>query len=384
MRRGVTSYRERRNTGSKFGLNVAGHLNSEKGVGEAVRSIIRALEAAQIPYVLNNFHDPGGVNNDTTLTYFSEDNPYPVNLIVLGTDMLPHFVQEKGPKYFSNHYNIGHLLWELTDFPREWLPNFRFFDEIWTASSFVQAALSRQAPIPVIAVPHALTGEMPPHVRHRFHFGLPKDCFVFLFMFDFRSYMERKNPLGLIEAFKRAFSPKDDVLLLLKCSRSDWVPSELRSVQEASRGAKIRITDCILSKDQIQRLIYLSDCYISLHRAEGFGLTMAEAMGMEKPVIATGYSGNTHFMTTSNSFLVRYELIPIERDHGPYKRGFVWADPDLDHAAELMRFVYENRESAREVGRRARENVLATLHPKVVGAQVRGRLLKLARSEVGR
>lgn len=384
MHRGLASRRGQGKGGRPFGVNVAGHLNSEKGVGEAVRSIIRALKAARIPYILNNFQDPGGHNNDTTFGDFSDDNPYAVNLIVLGADALPHFLKEKGLRYFTNHYNIGHWLWELTDFPEEWVPNFQFFDEIWVASSFVQAALSKVAPIPVIAVPHALAEEMPAEIRHRFHFGLPKDSFVFLFIFDFHSYMERKNPLGVIEAFKRAFSTKDDVLLVLKCSRSDWVPAELRAVQEASRGAKIRITDCILSRDQIKQLIYLSDCYISLHRAEGFGLTMAEAMCVEKPVIATGYSGNMHFMNESNSFLVNHRLIAIESDHGPYKRGFEWAEPDLDHAAELMRFVYENREAAREVGRRARENVLATLHPKVVGAQVKGRLMKLARSEVGR
>jgi glycosyltransferase involved in cell wall biosynthesis len=379
MHRGALTCQARGIIRRRLGVNVAGHLSSEKGVGEAVRSTIRILEAAQIPYILNNFHDPGAVNNDNTFTNFSEQNPYRVNLIVLGTDALPHFVREKGRQYFANHWNIGHWAWELADFPREWFRHFQLFDEVWVASSFVQEALARLAPIPVSTVPYTLTGEMPPHLLHRFHFGLPKDTFVFLFIFDFHSYVERKNPLGLIEAFKRAFSPKEDVLLILKCSHADWAPSALKSVQEASRGANIRITDCILSREQIRTLIYLSDCYISLHRAEGFGLTMAEAMSMERPVIATGYSGNTHFMTANNSFLVDYKLIPIEQDHGPYKRGFVWADPDLDRAAELIRFVYENREVARETGRRARQDVLATLRPEVVGAEVRKKLLKVPR-----
>lgn len=379
MHRGAVIVQSRVNRRRRLGVNVAGHLNSEKGVGEAVRSTIRTLEAARIPYVLNNFHDPGAVNNDTTFRNFSEHNPYKVNLIVLGTDALSHFVKEKGWRYFANHRNIGHWAWELADFPAEWSPNFELFDEIWVASPFIQEALAKLAPIPVIAVPYTVTGQLPTHLWHRFHFGLPKGTFVFLFIFDFHSYVERKNPLGLIESFKRAFSPEEDVLLILKCSHSDWAPSALSSVQEASRGAHIRITDCILTREQIRTLIYLSDCYVSLHRAEGFGLTMAEAMSMDKPVIATGYSGNTQFMKANNSFLVNYKLIPIEQDHGPYKRGFVWADPDLDHAAELMRFVYENREQAQEVGRRGRQDVLAALRPEVVGARVKERLLKAMR-----
>lgn len=382
MTRSVAGQSLRRNSRRRFGVNVAGHLYSEKGVGEAVRSAVRLLETTQIPFALNDFSDPGALNNDLTYANSSEQNPYHVNLIVLGADALGYFVKEKGPRYFSKHYNIGHWAWELNDLPSEWYANFKHFDEVWVASSFIQKALSQVAPIPVTTIPYTLTGELPNDIWHRFHFGLPKGTFVFLFIFDFHSYVERKNPLGLVEAFKRGFSPKDDVLLILKCSHSEWAPSELKSLQEASRDANIRITDCVLSRDQIRTLIYLSDAYISLHRAEGFGLTMAEAMSMAKPVIGTGYSGNTHFMNSNNSYLVDYRLIPIERDRGPYKRGFVWADPDLDHAARLMRHVYENREEASHVGRQAREDVLATLHPKVVGAQVMERLLNGAGLEV--
>ena len=119
------------------------------------------------------------------------------------------------------------------------------------------------------------------------------------------------------------------------------------------------------------------DCYISLHRAEGFGLTMAEAMAMEKPVIATGYSGNMDFMTAENSFLVNHKLVPIAKDHGPYKRGFIWAEPDLEHAAELMRHVYEHREPARKVGMLARRDILATLTPEVVAGRLKAQLDRL-------
>jgi glycosyltransferase involved in cell wall biosynthesis len=100
-------------------------------------------------------------------------------------------------------------------------------------------------------------------------------------------------------------------------------------------------------------LFSVCDAYVSLHRSEGFGITAAEAMCMGKPVIATDYAGNTDFMNVSNSYPVAYRLIELEQDHGPYKKGEFWADPDLDHAAEQMRRVFTEREQALRKGQRA-------------------------------
>jgi glycosyltransferase involved in cell wall biosynthesis len=198
--------------------------------------------------------------------------------------------------------------------------------------------------------------------------------FVFLFIFDAGSHVERKNPAGLIEAFKRAFRPDERALLILKLSQSDDGAPHLRTIQEASRGANIRITDRVLSHDQVKALVSRADCYTSLHRAEGFGLTMAEAMLLERPVIATGYSGNVDFMTAETSFLVRHTLTELDRDLGPYRGGALWAEPDLDHAAQLMRFVFEHREEARRVGRAARPHILKQCGIEAVGALIQERL----------
>ena len=360
-----------------FGVNVAGHLKSEKGVGEAVRSAIRILEAAHIPLALNDFRDPAALNSDATYTDFCEKNPYAVNLIVLGSDMMSDFIKEKGERYLADRYNIAHWAWELQDFPQEFLANLKYLDELWVASSFIQSALSRLAHGPVVTVPYTLSGEMPDETRHHLTFGLPQESFIFLFIFDFQSVTERKNPIGVVRAFKQAFSRQDKALLILKCSRSDSNPGDLRAMQAEARDANIRITDCVLSRKQVRGLMVACDCYISLHRAEGFGLTMAEAMAMEKPVIATGYSGNMDFMTAENSFLVNHKLVPIAKDHGPYKRGFIWAEPDLEHAAELMRHVYEHREPARKVGMLARRDILATLTPEVVAGRLKAQLDRL-------
>jgi glycosyltransferase involved in cell wall biosynthesis len=357
-------------------VNVTGYITSEKAVGEAVRSDIRSLEAAKIPCALNNFIDPESVGREDTHTSFSEDNPYGVNLVHINAVELANFLRHKGERYFRGCYNIGYWVWELSDFPREWVSSFRYFDEIWVPSNFVLDAISRVAPIPVIRIPHSLSDVPERGAYGRMHYGIPQGKLTFLFMFDFHSFMERKNPLGLIRAFRKAFRPDDDALLVLKCSHA--TPAQLQALREASAGADVRIIDRILSRAEVNDLVEASDFYVSLHRSEGFGLTMAEAMSMGKPVIATGYSGNMDFMTPANSFLVKHRLVEIERSHGPYKKGCMWADPDIDHAAELMRFVYENRERAMEVGQLARQDLLHAFHPRAVGKLMKDRLLKLA------
>jgi glycosyltransferase involved in cell wall biosynthesis len=207
--------------------------------------------------------------------------------------------------------------------------------------------------------------------------GLSADRFVFLYLFDFHSYAERKNPLGLIQAFKKAFGDQEDVELLIKCSHSSFAPRTLALLRQACSGSNIKLYDGVLAREAVYGLMAICDCYVSLHRSEGFGLTLAEAMNLGKPVIATAYSGNVDFMTSSNSFLVNYGLVEIERDYGPYKKGGIWAEPDLNHAAQLMRHVYEDQGEAATVGQRAREDVWRLLHPSAVAGIMRDRLSRV-------
>ena len=363
-----------------FGVNVAGYFGSEKGVGEAGRASVRALQAAGIPYVLNNFVDSGSLNADSSFIDFSEDNPFSVNLIHVNADQVPIFASKKGEIYFSGCYNIGRWFWELSDFPQEWYPSFEYFDEIWAASSFIQAALSRVSPIPVVKIPPSLAPEVQATSGlDRTHLGLPNKSFIFLSMFDFDSTLDRKNPLGVVEAFKMAFGEDDRAFLFLKSAHANHNPSALEAIQTAiSKRKNIRIVDKVFSREEINALVATSDCYVSLHRSEGFGLPIAESMRFAKPVIVTAYSANMDFTTPQNSFLIDYRLTCIREDHGPYRRGYVWAEPDLDQAAELMRYVYENTEKAQEVGRRAKQDILELLVPRAVGQQIADRLMRLA------
>jgi glycosyltransferase involved in cell wall biosynthesis len=214
----------------------------------------------------------------------------------------------------------------------------------------------------------------PPAKVDRSHFGLSEDAYLFLFTFDVSSQLERKNPFGLIQAFRRAFGGQSDVVLILKYTNAEYDPREVARLREASHGSNVVHVEGYLTRDELAGLMRAADCYVSLHRAEGFGLTIAEAMALGKPVIATNYSGNTDFMTASNSYPVDYRLVPIARDYGPYLRGMSWADPDLDQATALMREVVEDRARAAERGRRAAADIAASRAPERTGALVRRRL----------
>lgn len=364
-----------------FGVNLAGYLTSEKGTGEAARSAATVLSAAGVPLALNNIIDTASANKETPPGAVRRENPYAINIAWINGDQAANFAFHKGSDYFKGRYNIGAWAWEVTDFPEEWMPRFQYFDEIWVPSIFVQEALSRVAPIPVTSMHHAvqrLPASEPALIRSRLHLG--NEDYIFLFMFDFHSVFERKNPLGLIEAFKKAFRPDDAATLVIKSVHASR--RAVRMMREAARGSRTIVTDVVFNRDEIGALYSACDCYVSLHRSEGFGLTLAEAMAAGKPVIATGYSGNMDFMTPDNSYPVRYNLIELDRDYGPYKRGWSWADPDPDHAAELMRDVYGNRSDARAIGRKAAEDIPRLLGPNVVGDMMRRRLTAIA-SDLG-
>lgn len=347
------------------GANIAGFIQSGHGVGEAVRSTIRAFDAGKIPYVLNNV-ESAARKEAVEFSVFSDGNPYAINLIHVNAEQVPVFFLQKGRRYFDGKYNVGYWVWELSAFPKEWTDCFDYYHEIWTASRFCVDAISRVSPIPVLRVPHAIHMETISALPRR-HFGLRDETFVFLFAFDFMSYVERKNPQALVRAFQTAFEPDEDVQLVLKCSNAAANAAAFASLREVTAGNRITIIDAFLPRGDLNALFSLCDCYVSLHRAEGFGLPLAEAMYLGKPVLATGYSGNTDFMTVNNSFLIKYRPVEIEEDIGPYKKGSIWADPDVDHAAELMRYVYEHRETGQQVGRVASQDIRSHYSPGRIG-----------------
>jgi glycosyltransferase involved in cell wall biosynthesis len=232
------------------------------------------------------------------------------------------------------------------------------------------------APVPVVSL--APPVQAPRELAAPDRLGVPEG-FLFLFVFDYLSTIQRKNPVGLIEAFRRAFEPGAGPQLLLKTINAPLRPLADEEVLWAAHGRPdIHVIDRSLDREQLGGLMAACDCYVSLHRAEGFGLTMAEAMAIGKPVIATGYSGNVDFMDGENSYLVDHTITRVGPECEIYPPEGEWAEPSVEHAAELMRRIYEDREQAARVGARAAQDIARGLSPQATGAAMRARLEKLA------
>ncbi len=350
------------------GINLVGYLQAETGMGEAARSLARALETTELPMSRHNL-GIGVIARQEDRSFTEESGgalAYDVNLFVANADQVQPVYEHLGGEIFGGRYNIGFWLWELETFPDRWRPAFDVLHEIWTPSTFCLDALAAVSPIPVRRVPIPVR-EAPEASHDRSHFGLPPDAFIFLFSFNFLSYAERKNPLGLVRAFRRAFKPGEGPLLVLKSSSEDFSPELQGSLEHEIGDADVRMIQGYVDRDEALSLTAVCDCYVSLHRSEGFGLTLAEAMIAGKPVIATPYSGVSDFFDVNTGYPVRYDLVEIEEDVGPYPAGAVWAEPDIEHAAELMRQVFEHREEASEVAKRGQERVRRQLSAEAVG-----------------
>jgi glycosyltransferase involved in cell wall biosynthesis/2-polyprenyl-3-methyl-5-hydroxy-6-metoxy-1,4-benzoquinol methylase len=322
-----------------------GFFKAEFGHGEAARRIVAGIEQAGIPFSTITMRAPHHRERHAFDEHSSAE-VYGTNVVCLNPEHILEFAEAGGRDLLAGRYTIGAWCWEGSRFPPSLHGAFRLVDEIWVASEFVAGLISAETDKPVLRFPMPVEVHEPPKLSRK-DVGLPDDRFVFLFVYDFFSTLERKNPLGLIEAFKRAFPPGSGPILVLKSINGRKKREELARVQEAAAThPDIRVVDEFVAAEHVQALTALCDCYVSLHRSEGFGLTIADAMACGKPVIATRYSGNLTFMQDDNSYLVGAGLATVPPGIPNYPAGSVWADPNLDEAAALMRRVVENSEEA--------------------------------------
>ena len=337
-----------------LGLNVAGFAQSVYGVGESSRALWRAVQATGLPCVLLNVRSNVHRNTDESVNEFSRGNPYRVNLMTFSFDYSRRFFRDMGPRFFAGRYNVGLWYWEQEKFPVRWHSAFDYYDEIWVPSDFTREAIASVSPVPVRKITYPFHLNEAGTVPDRRRFGFSDDVLVFLFTFDFFSTVERKNPAAVIRAFRRAFRPGDKTLLVLKSINADQHPAPREALGRESEGSNVVFLDKHISASEMNALFASADCYVSLHRSEGLGLGMAQAMSLGKPVIGTNYSGNLEFMNSNDSLLVNYSMSTMEEDSGPYERGTHWAEPDIEHAAALMRWVLRASRGKRSSGMRCR------------------------------
>lgn len=324
------------------GINLIANIKGDFGLGQSSRILAYIIMEANIPISIYNYTHSDNINmNDTTFdSLISNELPYNINLIHINPSEFEEAYLKLDKGIWKDRYNIAFWLWELEIFPTKFLKTVPLFQEIWTPSEFIKSAIEKAVNLPVRKLPYFIK----PSVKNydRLHYRLPNKQFLFLIMYDSNSVMERKNPVGAIEAFKKAFSYNEEVALVVKINSSDV--EEVNRLKKLLEGYSYYIIDFNMSKSEVDCLIGCVDVLISLHRAEGFGLVMAEAMALKTAVIATNWSANTEYMNKENSCLVNYKLIKIEEDIGPYERGNYWADADINQTAEYMKKLYYDQE----------------------------------------
>ena len=358
------------------GMNVFGVLDRPIGVGEAARGMIRCFQRLGVPCHLVSFDEEHLFRGKPLPPGTQPNENRAINYCHLNADCTDALRTVFGDGTFAGRTNIGFWAWELEEFPERWDKAAEFFDEIWVPSAFVQQAVSLRARVPVIRIPHCVQAQRPAGDWHS-AFGIPRDRPTILCMFDAASYVDRKNPFATIRAIKQAAAMGCDPLVILKISRPEADRDLMTRLRREIVNTDCHVIDRFLSRDETWGLLGACDLLVSLHRSEGFGLILAEAMSLGKLVVATGYSGNMDFMTPSNSFLVNFTRTTLQRDIGPYPAGSHWAEPDVEHAAEAIHHALTHPATARRIGARAAKDIAQTLGPAAIAALISSRLQRL-------
>ncbi|MDL2290669.1 glycosyltransferase [Desulfovibrio sp. OttesenSCG-928-F20] len=362
------------------GVNIIGFARGELGIGEDVRMAAASLRSAKTPFVVLDapLDIRSRCGNNALDSDIVAEPVYSANLIYMPCLETLRLFLSKGGCCFPGRYNIATWQWELARRPPEWTPVFGLVREVWAPTRFIAGAMEENAPVPVRLMPLAVSLPLVENCS-RSDFGLPKDAFLFIFMFDANSRFGRKNPLAVVEAFKRAFPGRDDnVGLVIKAMYCNDNAPGWQDLLTAIQGDKrVHIINETLAPALVMGLLQQCDALVSLHRSEGFGRTMAEALLLEKGVIASAYSGNLDFTTPDTAYLVEGRIIPVPDDAYPFSRGQVWFDPDLDHAAHMMRICAQDSAQMRMKNRAGKRLIEERFSPAAVGKLQTARLREL-------
>ena len=339
------------------GLNLVGYLTRDFSLGDVARRLLDALSQADVP-VSTIAHQRTQSPVMANPPRIDDEVRFATTLAVVTADQFSTLSLDLGPVVHATERMVGYWFWELEHVPRHMRDVAAMVDQVWAGSRFVTEALAAALPCPVHHVPIPVPQ---PETSGRARASFPPladslDRFAFAVVFDHLSVTERKNPVGVIEAFRRAFAPGEGPLLVVKSMNAEqrW-PQHERVRLAAGDRSDIVLWDEHLSRSDQMAFLQAVDCLVSLHRSEGLGLHLAEAMWLGTPVIATRYSGNLDLMDDDCALLIDASLVPVDGGEGVYPPEAFWADPDLDAAAAAMRRVVGDRALAdhlREAGRR--------------------------------
>lgn len=360
-----------------WGVGVFGYLTAESGIAEGARSSVLSLEAAGVPVKAINVEVGAFANTEASFSVpEGADNPFAVNLVHLNADHAAMLPERIGVANYADRYTIAFWAWELAEFPDALVPAFEAVHEVWAPSNYVARALSAKTTKPVRVMPHRVEIERPAVVS-RAKLGLPERSVLFLTAVDFNSFLERKNILGTISAFRAAF-PADsaNAHLVIKAhgGASSFRTPRAQLLEAVGNDPRITLIDRVLPRAEVTELQAAVDVFVSLHRAEGFGLPIAECMGLGKLVIATDYSGSTDFVAPDCALTVPYRMVEVGEKVYPLGGGQSWADPDLGEAATLMKLAAVDDELRGRLGAAAAERVRVQLSGEAVGARMASRL----------
>jgi glycosyltransferase involved in cell wall biosynthesis len=364
---------------SPLGWSVVAYARSELGVGEAGRRMASAVALSGLPYELVGV-PLGNLSRQRhdTVKRISDQITFDNAIVCVNADQVPRIDTVLGLGGFDG-VRAGLWFWELSEFPDQYAAAFDRFHEVWVASEFNRAAIqaATDKTVRLVRLPMHFPAGQTRHTRRSV--GLPENAFVFLSNFDYLSVHRRKNPIGAIEAYLRAFGPDDGAVLVVKSINGQFTPLHVEEVRHASHGrSDVVFIDSYASSSMMQAMIELADVYVSLHRSEGYGLNMADAMARRTPVVATAYSGNLDFMDAETAALVGFDLVEVGKGSGPYDPGSVWADPDLDAAAAAMRRLFDDRAYGSALADRADRHVRRHFAPERIGELSRELLLTAA------
>jgi len=361
------------------GLNLAGLFRSENGLGEAARLLVATVRESGIPFTTMTFTRSPSRQGHPFQDHGVGRPIYDMNIVAVNADHTVLFASDSGPEFFRDRYTIGTWFWETDELPPRLHGALDYVDEVWMSSEYARLAVARVTDKPTFVFPLPIVEPDYPRDVTREQLGMPPG-FTFLFAFDFMSTAKRKNPVGLVHAFKAAFSNGEGPRLVIKSANGWHRPDDLADLtREIGGRGDISLIDRYVPAGWVTAMIAQCDCYISLHRAEGFGLTMAEAMIMGKPTVATAYSGNLEFMTEENSYLVPAGEVQVGPGIPIYPAEGRWGDPSLEDAARIMREITADPEEARRRGAAARTDILRN-HSVAARAKVLGERIQTIRA----